>query len=122
MLYAGQTPAWISPTRKEAGLKGDKIMPRTKSDMIKRLEKTNKPLLQILKNTKYNQMQAPLKYDYPVLSGAAPKFTVCTGNGGGGNGGNGGGGNGGNEGSGGEENGGGGEGGDFPDHPDFPWG
>ena len=89
-------------------------MPRTKEDMIKRLKKTNKPLLQILKNTKYNKMQAPLKYDYPVLSGTAPKFTVCTGNGGGGNGGN--------EGSGGEENGSGGEGGDFPDHPDFPWG
>ena len=83
MLYAGQTPAWISSTRKEAGLTGDKIMPRTQKAMIKMLKNKNQPILDILKNTAYNQLQAPLKFDYPVLSGTAPKFTVCKGSGGG---------------------------------------
>ena len=91
MLYAGQTPGWITSTRKEAGLTGDKIMPRNKKDMIKLLKKKNKPIFDVLKNKKYNKMQAPLKYDYPVLSGTAPKFSVCKANDGNdGDGGNGG--------------------------------
>ena len=89
MLYVGQTPAWITPTRKEAGLKGDKIMPRNKKDMIEMLKKKNKPILDILKNTALNKMQAPLKYDYPVLTGTAPKLSICNGNGNDGNGGRG---------------------------------
>ena len=83
LLYAGQTPAWITPTRDQAGLKGDKTMPRTKNAMIKLLKKKNKPILDLLKNTKYNKFQAPLKYDYPVVSGTAPKLTVCNGGDGG---------------------------------------
>ena len=86
MIYAGQTPAWQCVTRREAGLEEEKTMPRSKGDMIRRLEKTNKPLLELLRNTTYNTIQVPLTYDYPVLSGTAPKFTVCNGNGG--NGGN----------------------------------
>ena len=110
MLYAGQTPAWITPTRDVAGLKGDKTMPRTKSAMIKLLKKKNKPILDLLKNTKYNKFQAPLKYDYPVLSGSASKFTACKGNGNGGNGGSGNAGGGGGNAGGGSGNAGGGGG------------
>ena len=65
-------------------------MPRTKKAMIKLLKKKNKPLLELLENTTYNKFQAPLKYDYPVLAGTAPKLTVCgNGNAGGGYGGGG---------------------------------
>ena len=60
---------------------GNKVMPRNKNDMIAMLNNKNKPILDVLKNTEYNKMQAPLKYDYPVLSGVAPKLSVCKGNG-----------------------------------------
>ena len=81
MLYAGQTPGWITKTRKEAGLTGNKVMPRNKNDMIAMLNNKNKAMLNILKNTVYNKIQTPLKYDYPVLTGTAPKLSVCNGNG-----------------------------------------
>ena len=86
MLYAGQTPGWISETRKEAGLTGNQVMPRNKNDMIAMLNNKNKPILDVLKNTEYNKMQEPLKHDYPVLTGMAPKLSVCKGNGNDGNG------------------------------------
>ena len=56
-------------------------MPRNKNDMIQMLQNKNKPMLDILKNTEYNKLQAPLKYDYPILTGTAPKLSVCYGNG-----------------------------------------
>ena len=64
-------------------------MPRNKNDMIAMLTNKNKPILDILKNTEYNKIQAPLKYDYPVLTGMAPKLSICNGNGNDGNGGRG---------------------------------
>lgn len=77
MIYAGQTPAWIASFRDEAGLTGDKVMPKNKADMIKLLKKKNKPLLDVLQNKKYNQLQKPMTFDYPVVSGTAPTLTVC---------------------------------------------
>ena len=56
-------------------------MPTNKNDMIAMLNNKNKPMLDILKNTEYNKIQAPLKYDYPVLTGTAPKLSVCQGSG-----------------------------------------
>ena len=85
MIYAGQQPAWISKFRDEAGLTGDKVMPKTKADMIKLLKKKNKPILDVLRNKKYNQLQKPMTFDYPVVSGTAPRFTECAANGGGNN-------------------------------------
>ena len=62
-------------------------MPKTKADMIKLLKKKNKPILDVLQNKKYNQLQKPMTFDYPVVSGTAPTFTECAANGGGNNGG-----------------------------------
>ena len=56
-------------------------MPTNKNDMIAMLNNKNKPMLDILKNTEYNKIQAPLKYDYPVLTETAPKLNVCQGRG-----------------------------------------
>ena len=118
MIYAGQKPAWSSNFRREAGLTGDKVMPTTKATMIKLLKKKNKPLLDVLQNTKYNQLQKPMTFDYPVVSGTAPKLTACVASGGGNNGGgnngggNNGGGNNGNSTNGGDNN---GDGGDWMD-------
>lgn len=83
MIYAGQTPAWITKFRKEAGLTGDQVMPTTKATMIALLKKKNKPLLDVLQNKKYNQLQKPMTFDYPVVSGTAPTLTACASNGGG---------------------------------------
>ena len=77
MLYAGQKPGWISKFRDEAGLTGDKVMPKTKAAMIKLLKKKAKPLLAVLQNKKYNQLQKPMTFDYPVVSGTAPILSAC---------------------------------------------
>ena len=77
MIYAGQKPGWIASFRDEAGLTGDKVMPKTKAAMIPFLKRKAKPLLAVLQNKKYNQLQKPMTLDYPVVSGTAPTLSTC---------------------------------------------
>ena len=78
MLYAGQEPGWISNFRDEAGLQGDEVMPRTQEEMLQRLQEKSMPLLEVLQNSDYNQLQNPIMYDYPVNSGInAVQLTPC---------------------------------------------
>merc|ERR1719150_2259283 len=56
MILAGQEPGWIASFRNAAGLKGDKV-----------LAKKNKPILDLWKNKKYNQLQNPMTFTYPVV-------------------------------------------------------
>ena len=78
MILAGQTPSWIASFRNEAGLKGDKVMPKTSKAMKALLAKKNKPILDLLKNKKYNQLQKPMTFKYPVVKKTAPKLSVCS--------------------------------------------
>ena len=78
MLYAGQTPAWISNFRDEKGLTGDEVMPKTQEAMLTRLQEKSMPLLEVLQNADYNQLQKPITYDYPVVSGTnVVQLTAC---------------------------------------------
>ena len=78
MILAGQTPGWIASFRNEAGLKGDKVMQKTSTAMKALVAKKNKPLLDLWKNTKYNQLQKPMTFTYPVVKKTAPKLSVCS--------------------------------------------
>ena len=78
MILAGQKPSWIAWSRKEVGLKGDKIMPKTSEAMKALLAKKNKPILDLWKNPKYNQLQKPMTFTYPVVNKTAPKLSVCS--------------------------------------------
>ena len=77
MIYAGQTPAWIATMRDEAGLTGDNVMPKTRTAMVQLLEKKNKPMLNLLRNKKYNPLQKKMTFDYPLVSATSPKLVVC---------------------------------------------
>jgi len=78
MILAGQKPSWIASFRNAAGLKGDKVMPKTSEAMKALLEKKNKPILDLWKNKKYNQLQNPMTFTYPVVKKTAPKLSVCS--------------------------------------------
>ena len=54
-------------------------MPKTSKAMKALLAKKNKPLLALLKNKKYNQLQKPMTFKYPVVKKTAPKLSVCSG-------------------------------------------
>ena len=79
MILAGQTPSWIASFRNEAGLTGDKVMPKTSEAMKTLLAKKNKPILDLWKNKKYNQLQKPMTFEYPVVKKTTPKLNVCSG-------------------------------------------
>ena len=79
MILAGQKPQWITWSRREAGLKGDQVMPKTSEAMKALLAKKNKPILDLWKNKKYHQLQKPLTFKYPVVKKTAPKLSVCSG-------------------------------------------
>jgi len=78
MILAGQKPSWIASFRNAAGLKDDKVMPTTSKAMEVLLAKKNKPILDLWKNTKYNQLQKPMTFTYPVVKKTAPKLSVCS--------------------------------------------
>ena len=78
MILAGQTPSWIAEFRNEAGLKGDKVMPKTSKAMKTLLAKKHKPLLALWKNKKYHQLQKPMTFKYPGVKKTAPKLSVCS--------------------------------------------
>ena len=80
MILAGQKPQWITWSRREAGLKGDQVMPKTSEAMKALLAKKNKPILDLWKNKKYHQLQKPMSFNYPVVKCpcATPKFKVCS--------------------------------------------
>jgi len=78
MILAGQKPSWIASFRNAAGLKGDKVMPKTSEAMKALLAKKNKPILDLWKNKKYNQLQNPMTFTYPVVKKTAPKLSVCS--------------------------------------------
>ena len=54
-------------------------MPKTSKAMKALLAKKNKPLLALWKNKKYNQLQKPMTFKYPVVKKTAPKLSVCSG-------------------------------------------
>jgi hypothetical protein len=78
MILAGQTPSWIAEFRNEAGLKGDKVMPKTSKAMKTLLAKKHKPLLALWKNKKYTSNTKPMTFKYPVVKKTAPKLSVCS--------------------------------------------
>jgi len=78
IILAGQTPSWIASFRNKAGLKGDKVMPKTSKAMKALLAKKNKPLLALWKNKKYNQLQKPMTFKYPTVKKTTPKLSVCS--------------------------------------------
>ena len=53
-------------------------MPTTKAAMKKLLAKNNKPLLALWQNKAMAWRTKPMTYDYPSVSGTAPKLTVCS--------------------------------------------
>ena len=54
-------------------------MPKTSKAMKALLAKKNKPILDLWKNKKYNQLQKPMTFKYPVVKKTAPKLSVCSG-------------------------------------------
>ena len=54
-------------------------MPKTSKAMKALLAKKNKPILDLWKNKKYNQLQKPMTFKYPVVKKKAPKLSVCSG-------------------------------------------
>ena len=54
-------------------------MPKTSKAMKALLAKKNKPILDLWKNKKYNQLQKPMTFEYPVVKKTAPKLSVCSG-------------------------------------------
>ena len=78
IILAGQTPSWIASFRNKAGLRGDKVMPKTSKAMKALLAKKNKPLLALWKNKKYNQLQKPMTFKYPTVKKTTPKLSVCS--------------------------------------------
>ena len=67
MILVGQKPAWITSS-----------MPKTAKAMQALLAKKNKPLLDLWRNKKYNQLQKPMTFTYPVVKKTAPKLSVCS--------------------------------------------
>ena len=53
-------------------------MPKTSKAMKALLAKKNKPILDLWKNKKYNQLQKPMSFKYPVVKKTTPKFSVCS--------------------------------------------
>ena len=53
-------------------------MPKTSKAMKALLAKKNKPLLALLKNKKYNQLQKPMTFKYPAVKKTTPKLSVCS--------------------------------------------
>ena len=54
-------------------------MPTTSKAMKALLAKKNKPILDLWKNKKYNQLQKPMTFKYPVVKKTVPKLSVCSG-------------------------------------------
>ena len=79
LILAGQKPSWIANFRNHVGLSGDKVMPTTSKAMKALLAKKHKPLLDLWKNKKYNQLQKPMTFKYPNVKKTAPKLSVCSG-------------------------------------------